>query len=80
MIHKIGAVHEGETVTDWMEQERERGITITSAAVTCYWAPQHIKLVDHARVEKYTLSCGGFAGIYVSDDAYVSCCLYGKVS
>jgi hypothetical protein len=37
-------------------------------------------LVDHARVEKYTLSCGGFAGIYVSDDAYVSCCLYGKVS
>jgi elongation factor G len=44
MIHKIGAVHEGETVTDWMEQERERGITITSAAVTCYWSPQHIKL------------------------------------
>src|SRR6202522_3571279 len=35
--HKIGAVHEGETTTDWMEQERERGITITSAAVTCYW-------------------------------------------
>ncbi|MEZ4180176.1 MAG: elongation factor G [Candidatus Doudnabacteria bacterium] len=40
MVHKIGAVHEGETVTDWMEQERERGITITSAAVTCYWKPQ----------------------------------------
>jgi elongation factor G len=44
MIHKIGAVHEGETVTDWMEQERERGITITAAAVTCYWTPQFIKL------------------------------------
>jgi elongation factor G len=44
MIHKIGAVHEGETVTDWMEQERERGITITSAAVTCYWKPQYIKI------------------------------------
>lgn len=44
MIHKIGAVHEGETTTDWMEQERERGITITAAAVTCYWAPKFIKL------------------------------------
>ncbi len=37
MIHKMGEVHEGTTVTDWMEQERERGITITSAATTCYW-------------------------------------------
>ena len=37
MSHKIGEVHEGETVTDWMEQERERGITITSAAITCFW-------------------------------------------
>ena len=37
MIHKIGEVHEGNTVTDWMEQERERGITITSAATTCFW-------------------------------------------
>ncbi|MBV9656728.1 MAG: elongation factor G [Verrucomicrobia bacterium] len=37
MIHKIGEVHEGNTVTDWMEQERERGITITSAATTCNW-------------------------------------------
>ncbi len=37
MIHKVGEVHEGTTVTDWMEQERERGITITSAATTCFW-------------------------------------------
>src|ERR1700742_434968 len=37
-IYKIGEVHEGTTVTDWMEQERERGITITSAATTCSWA------------------------------------------
>jgi elongation factor G len=36
-VHKIGEVHEGTTVTDWMEQERERGITITSAATTCFW-------------------------------------------
>lgn len=37
MSHKIGEVHDGGTVTDWMEQERERGITITSAAITCFW-------------------------------------------
>src|SRR5437016_804172 len=37
MIHRMGEVHEGTTVTDWMEQERERGITITSAATTCAW-------------------------------------------
>lgn len=49
MIHKIGAVHDGATVTDWMEQERERGITITSAAVTCYWTPQHIKLAPDTK-------------------------------
>jgi small GTP-binding protein len=36
-IHKMGDVDDGNTVTDWMEQERERGITITSAATTCYW-------------------------------------------
>lgn len=51
--HKIGEVHDGAAVTDWMEQERERGITITSAAVTCYWKgmageyPQHrINIID----------------------------------
>src|SRR5438094_3511143 len=38
MIHKMGEVHEGTSVTEWMEQERERGITITSAATTCSWA------------------------------------------
>ncbi len=37
--HKIGEVHEGETIMDWMEQERARGITITSAATTCFWSP-----------------------------------------
>ena len=44
--HKIGAVHEGETTTDWMEQERERGITITSAAVTCFWKDHKINIID----------------------------------
>ncbi len=38
-VHKMGEVHEGSAVTDWMEQERERGITITSAAVSCAWVP-----------------------------------------
>ena len=41
MTHKIGVVHEGDTQMDWMEQERERGITITSAATTCFWTPKH---------------------------------------
>jgi len=40
--HKIGEVHEGNTVTDWMEQERERGITITAAAITCFWNPTYM--------------------------------------
>jgi elongation factor G len=41
--HKIGEVHTGDTVMDWMEQERERGITITSAATTCFWIPTYDK-------------------------------------
>lgn len=44
--HKIGAVHEGETTTDFMEQERERGITIASAAVTSYWKGHQINIID----------------------------------
>ena len=44
--HKIGAVHEGGTTTDWMEQERERGITIVSAAVTCHWKDHQINIID----------------------------------
>src|ERR1700689_3505730 len=44
LIHKIGDVDDGNTVTDWMEQERERGMTITSAAVTCFWTQKTAKL------------------------------------
>jgi len=44
--HQMGNVDEGTTVTDWMEQERERGITITSAAVTCYWRDCEINIID----------------------------------
>ena len=45
MTHKIGEVHEGDTVTDWMEQERERGITITAAAITCFWNPTYMSQI-----------------------------------
>ncbi len=44
--HKIGEVHEGDTTMDWMEQERERGITITAAATTCYWKDHRMNLID----------------------------------
>jgi len=44
--HKIGEVHEGEAIMDWMEQERERGITITSAATTCAWKDHQINIID----------------------------------
>ncbi len=44
--HKIGEVHEGEATMDWMEQERERGITITAAATTCFWKDHRINIID----------------------------------
>jgi len=45
-VHKLGNVDEGTTVTDWMDQERERGITITSAAVTCFWREHQVNIID----------------------------------
>ncbi len=45
-VHKIGEVHDGNTVMDWMVQEKERGITITSAATTCYWRDHQINIID----------------------------------
>ncbi len=44
--HKIGETHDGASTTDWMEQEQERGITITSAAVTCFWDNNQINIID----------------------------------
>ena len=44
--HKIGETHDGASTTDWMEQEKERGITITSAAVTCFWGKNQINIID----------------------------------
>jgi len=45
-IHRMGEVHEGAATTDWMEQERERGITITSAATSCFWRDHKINIID----------------------------------
>ncbi len=54
MSHKIGEVHEGETVTDWMEQERERGITITAAAISCSWAKTNVPQDEKTKPENRT--------------------------
>src|SRR5919108_115112 len=45
-IHRLGEVHEGAATMDWMPQERERGITITAAATTCFWRDHQINLID----------------------------------
>jgi len=45
-VHRVGEVHDGAATMDWMEQERERGITITSAATTCFWHNHHINIID----------------------------------
>lgn len=52
--HKIGEVHNGEATTDWMEQEKERGITITSAAVTCFWNPTYA-LTDKTKKHRFNI-------------------------
>ncbi len=53
--HKIGEVHEGDTVMDWMEQERERGITITSAATTAFWSPTYMPKEDVSKKCRFNL-------------------------
>jgi elongation factor G len=45
-IHRMGEVHDGTTTMDWMEQERERGITITAAATSCYWLDHQVNIID----------------------------------
>ncbi|OGI88137.1 translation elongation factor G [Candidatus Nomurabacteria bacterium RIFCSPLOWO2_01_FULL_33_24] len=53
--HKIGEVHEGQAIMDWMEQERERGITITSAATTCFWTPTYSNKEDKSTKYRFNI-------------------------
>src|ERR1041384_6006442 len=54
--HKIGEVHEGDTVMDWMEQERERGIAITAAATNCYWKPSYLPESERTHANEYRIN------------------------